>query len=42
VTLEADLLMMGAYGHTRLREWILGGATRELLVKGALPILMLH
>jgi nucleotide-binding universal stress UspA family protein len=40
--LEADLLVMGAYGHTRLREWILGGATRELLAKGALPILMMH
>jgi nucleotide-binding universal stress UspA family protein len=40
--LEAGLLVMGAYGHTRLREWILGGATRELLDDGDLPILMMH
>ena len=29
--LDADLIVAGAYGHSRLREWILGGMTRDLL-----------
>jgi nucleotide-binding universal stress UspA family protein len=33
---------MGAYGHSRLREMILGGATREVLGHAALPVLMAH
>lgn len=40
--LEADLLVMGAYGHSRLREWVLGGATREVLTSSTLPVLMTH
>lgn len=40
--LGADLLVMGAYGHSRLREMILGGATREVLDKSDLPVLMAH
>lgn len=39
---EADLLVMGAYGHSRLREFILGGATREVLDNPRLPVLMSH
>ena len=39
---RADLLVMGGYGHTRLREWILGGATREVLERGMIPVLMQH
>jgi len=35
----ADLLVMGAYGHSRLQEFVLGGATRSLLSKPPLPIL---
>lgn len=35
-----DLIVMGAYGHSRFREAILGGATRELLETAALPVLM--
>ena len=35
----ADLLVMGAYGHTRLRELIFGGATRHVLRDAALPVL---
>lgn len=31
--LKAGLLVAGAYGHTRLREWVLGGVTRDLLMK---------
>ena len=39
---EVDLLVMGAYGHSRLRQFILGGATRSLLSKPPLPILFSH
>jgi nucleotide-binding universal stress UspA family protein len=38
----ADVLVMGAYGHSRLREFILGGATRSLLASPPLPILFSH
>jgi nucleotide-binding universal stress UspA family protein len=37
-----DLLVMGAYGHSRLRQFILGGATKSLLSKPPLPILFSH
>ena len=39
---NADLLVMGAYSHSRLREAIWGGATRDLLAEAKLPILMAH
>jgi nucleotide-binding universal stress UspA family protein len=38
----ADLLVMGAYGHTRVREFVLGGATRTVLNGPHLPILLAH
>jgi nucleotide-binding universal stress UspA family protein len=38
----ADLIVMGAYGHSRLREFILGGATRTMLQAMTVPILMSH
>jgi nucleotide-binding universal stress UspA family protein len=38
----ADLLIMGAYTHTRIRELVLGGATREILHHADLPVLMRH
>jgi protein CrcB len=38
----ADLLVMGAYTHSRLAEFILGGATREVLAAADLPVLMHH
>ena len=38
----ADLLVMGAYGHSRLREFILGGATRDVLKNMTVPVLMSH
>lgn len=40
--LGADLIVMGAYGHSRLREMILGGATREVLAGANIPVLMAH
>lgn len=39
---EADMIVMGAYGHSRLREAILGGATRNMLEIAAVPVLMAH
>jgi nucleotide-binding universal stress UspA family protein len=38
----AGLLVMGAYGHTRFREWVLGGVTRHVLAHAALPVLLRH
>ena len=40
--LGADLIVMGAYGHSRLREMVLGGATRTLLASMTVPVLMSH
>jgi nucleotide-binding universal stress UspA family protein len=39
---EADLIVMGAYGHSRAREIVLGGATRTLLESMTVPVLMAH
>ena len=36
----ADLLVMGAYGHSRLRELVLGGVTRTILAEMTVPVLM--
>jgi len=33
---------MGAYGHSRLREWVLGGVTREIFQQMTVPVLMSH
>jgi nucleotide-binding universal stress UspA family protein len=38
----ADLLVMGGYGHSRLRETIFGGATRAVIEEASLPVLMAH
>ncbi|TFZ04959.1 universal stress protein [Ramlibacter rhizophilus] len=40
--LQADLLVMGCYGHGRAREWVLGGATRTVLRSMTVPVLMSH
>jgi nucleotide-binding universal stress UspA family protein len=37
-----DLIVMGGYGHTRFREMVLGGATREILLSMTVPVLMTH
>jgi nucleotide-binding universal stress UspA family protein len=39
---SADLLVMGGYGHSRLREFVLGGATRGILGAMTVPTLMSH
>lgn len=38
----ADLIVMGAYGHSRFREAILGGATRNMLEQAKIPVFMAH
>jgi nucleotide-binding universal stress UspA family protein len=37
---RADLVVMGAYGHSRLTEWVFGGVTRTVLREARLPVLM--
>ena len=39
---SSDLLVMGAYGHSRLREFVFGGATRAILDHMTVPVLMSH
>ena len=40
--LGSDLIVMGAYGHSRVREMVLGGATRHMLQHMTVPVLMSH
>ncbi len=40
--LGSDLIVMGAYGHARMRETILGGVTRSMLAEMTVPVLMSH
>ena len=39
---DADMIVMGAYGHSRFREAILGGATRDMLEKSEVPVFLAH
>jgi len=39
---KADLIVMGGYGHSRLREWLLGGVTYSLMHEAPVPVLMAH
>jgi nucleotide-binding universal stress UspA family protein len=39
---DTDLIVMGGYGHSRLREFVLGGATRGILSSMTVPTLMSH
>lgn len=41
-TLNAEMLVMGAYGHSRFREAVMGGATRSMLEQMEVPVLMAH
>lgn len=40
--MRADLLVMGAWGHSRMSEWVLGGTTRHVLQHAPLPVLLAH
>jgi nucleotide-binding universal stress UspA family protein len=42
IAVGADLLVMGGYGHSRLRDFVLGGATQGTLDDLRLPVLMSH
>jgi nucleotide-binding universal stress UspA family protein len=39
---DADLIVMGIYGHSRMREMVLGGASRTLLASMTVPVFMSH
>jgi nucleotide-binding universal stress UspA family protein len=39
---NADLIVMGGYGHSRMREWLLGGVTYELLHQAPVALLVAH
>lgn len=39
---STDLLVMGGYGHTKFREFLLGGVTRTVLAESGIPVLMSH
>lgn len=39
---NADLLVMGAYGHSRIRDFILGGATKSMIAQPPIPIFLSH
>jgi nucleotide-binding universal stress UspA family protein len=39
---DIDLIVMGVYGHSRLREWAMGGASRAMLDTMTVPVLMSH
>jgi len=40
--IDAGLIVMGAYGHSRLREFLLGGVTRDLIFGSGIPLLLAH
>lgn len=37
---DSDLIVMGAYGHSRMRQWVMGGASRTLLSSMTVPVLL--
>jgi nucleotide-binding universal stress UspA family protein len=39
---KGDLLVMGGYGHSRIREWVFGGFTQQVLTEAPLAVLMAH
>ncbi|WP_338103546.1 universal stress protein [Methylorubrum populi] len=39
---RADMLVMGAYRHSRLQEWFLGGVTQSLLSRSPVPLFLAH
>ncbi|QEL27184.1 universal stress protein (plasmid) [Bosea sp. F3-2] len=40
--ISADLIVVGAYGHSRFREWVLGGVTADLLENSLVPLFLAH
>jgi nucleotide-binding universal stress UspA family protein len=39
---DADLIVLGGYGHSRVREWLLGGVTYTLMHQSPVPLLLAH
>lgn len=39
---QVDMIVLGGYGHSRAREWILGGVTHDLLASTSIPLFMVH
>jgi nucleotide-binding universal stress UspA family protein len=39
---DVDLIVMGMYGHSHMREWVLGGASRTMLASMTVPVLVMH
>jgi len=39
---NADLIVMGGYGHSRFREWLLGGVTYQLMHRATIPLIVAH
>jgi nucleotide-binding universal stress UspA family protein len=39
---DADMLVMGAYGHSRIREILLGGMTEAMIAESAIPVFLVH
>ncbi|MCZ4272627.1 universal stress protein [Maritalea porphyrae] len=39
---DANMFVIGGYGHSRFREWVLGGVTRDVLTKAEVPVLIAH
>jgi len=39
---DADLVLAGAYGHSRMHDWVLGSTTRSLIAQSHVPLLMAH
>lgn len=42
IAVDADMLVLGAYGHSRAREILFGGVTREMIAGSPIPLLMAH
>lgn len=42
VAVGADMIVMGAYGHSRMKQYVLGGTTRDMFETTALPLLVAH
>lgn len=40
--IDADMMVMGGYGHSRAAQWLLGGVTREMLRGAPIPLLLAH
>jgi nucleotide-binding universal stress UspA family protein len=40
--IAADIIVMGGYGHSRLRQFVLGGVTRSILQSMTVPVFMSH